>query len=303
MMGVDNIAGWMRRRRGLRDRFNPYIAGTPVFDKHLFFGREKLALRALRLLGSHSVEVTGERRIGKTSFLHHLRRILAAENGERRFFPVFVDLEGVTARDPFHAVMEEAVDALAVPPRTLAELRFCGRQSDYQAGDFSHDLERVVEELSSRTEQPLRLVFLIDEIDAVRERPAPIAEPWLGPLLMDGLQELRVVLAGVGRSARGPGDTPHSRGGLDELELEPFTPDEAEALVREPVAGVFRYEPRAVERILQASRLRPFAIQKLCLRAVDRMLDEGRTTVRVSDVEATSWVDPGCSVLMNDGPT
>jgi len=55
-------------------------------------------------------------------------------------------------------------------------------------------------------------------------------------------------------------------------------------LVREPVAGVYRYEAEAVERILSLSELRPCTIQRLCLDAVDRMLDDRRTTVRPSDV-------------------
>jgi hypothetical protein len=286
LTGIDHIAGWMRRRRAVRRRFNPYIVGTPVFDRQLFFGREKLVVRALSLLDSHSLQLTGERRIGKTSFLHHLQGILAAENGgtERRSFPVFVDLEAVTARDLFHVLMEEAVEALAVAARTLAGLRFNRGHSEYLAADFAHDLRRVIEELSSRTRLPVRLVFLIDEIDAVREGPAANGDSWLGPLLLNGSPEFRVVLASVGRAASGPDEAPSRRGALDALELEPFAPGDAEALVREPVAGVFRYEPRAVERILQVSRLRPYAIQKLCLNAVNRMLDEGRSTVRVSDV-------------------
>jgi predicted AAA+ superfamily ATPase len=285
----------MRRRRAVRCRFNPYIAGTPVFDRHLFFGREQLALRTLRLLGSHSVKLTGERRIGKTTFLYYLQRLLAAENGgERRFFPVFVDLEAVTAPGLFHALMEETVEALALAPRTLAELRFTGEHNGYQASDFGHDLQRVVEELSCRTQRQVRLVLLIDEVDALREDPEAMGDQWLGPLLEDCSQELRVVLAGVGRGASGSGETHRRHGTLDELELEPFTPEEAEALVKRPVAGVFRYEPGAVERILQLSRRRPYLIQRLCLHAVNRMLDEGRTTVRPADVEAASCIEPGC---------
>ena len=54
-----------------------------------------------------------------------------------------------------------------------------------------------------------------------------------------------------------------------------------------PVAGIYRYEANAVERILEQSRLRPFEIQRRCLYAVHRMLDGDRTTVRLADVEAT----------------
>jgi len=99
------------------------------------------------------------------------------------------------------------------------------------------------------------------------------------------------VVAGVGRSASGPGEV-RGDGALDELALEPFT--EEEALVRKPVAGVFSYERAAVDRILQRNRLRPYPIQRLCLHAVNRMLDEGRTTVRMGDVEAASGGEPGC---------
>ena len=40
-----------------------------------------------------------------------------------------------------------------------------------------------------------------------------------------------------------------------------------------------------MERILEASALKPYLIQKLCIHAVNHMLEEGRTTIRVADVE------------------
>jgi len=282
MIGVGHITSWMRRRRARRRRFNPYIAGTPVFDRQLFFGREELTRRTLRQLDARSVTLTGERRIGKTSFLHHLQAVLAAGNGgERRSFPVFVDLEGVTAPGLFHALIEEALDALALPPRMLGRLRFSAEARAYGARDFSHDLERLVEHLRHRRPGSARLVFLIDEVDALREKPQEICDPWLGPLLEHGSQELRVVLAGVQRVAA-----------LQPLELSPLTRDEAEALVKRPVAGVFRYEPSAVERILTLACGRPYRIQRLCLHAVNRMLDEGRTTIRLADVDAATGPEP-----------
>lgn len=281
MINVGHLSKWMRRRRASRRRFNPYIAGTPVFDRHLFFGRQQLALSTVRRLGSHSVTLTGERRIGKTSFLHHLQGVLAADRGrERRFFPVFVDLEAVAAPGFFHAVMDETIEALALSPRTRSALRFSGEHNGYQADDFGHDLRRVLEELRQRTRVPVRLVLLIDEVDALREHSEQARDHWLGSLLESCPRELRLVLAGVGRGVHAA---------LDELELEPLTPQEAEALVTRPVAGVFRYEAPAGERILQLSSLRPYLIQRLCLHAVNRLLDDGRTTVRLADVEASAF--------------
>ena len=288
MISVGRIAGWMRRWRAVPRRFNPYISGTPVFESHLFFGREQLAQRTLRLLASRSVKLTGERRIGKTSFLHHLQRVLASENGgERRFVPVFVDLEAVTAPHLFHVLMGETIEALAFLPRTFAGLRFTGEHDSYQASDFSHDLKRVVRELRGRAQASARLVLLVDEVDAVWHDPEMIGDPWLDTLLEDCSQDLRVVEAGVDEGERGPGEARHRRDSLEDLELEPLTADDARTLVTRPVAGLFRYEPRAVERLLQLGHGRPYLLQKLCLNALNRMLDDGRTTVRLADVEAT----------------
>jgi len=297
MIGVDRIAGWMRRRRARRRRLNPYIAGTPVFDTDLFFGRHELTRRTLRRLDAGSVALTGERRIGKTSFLYHLHGVLAAGNGgPRRSFPVFVDLEGVTAPGLLRALIEEAAEALAPSPRTLAELAVTSEQGEYDADDFSHDLARMIEDLRRRTGEPVRLVFLIDEIDAIREQPQAPGDEWLRPLLVHGSREVRVVLAGVRRCPGEPVEARRRNEALEVLELSPLTRDEAEALVKRPVAGVFRYEPAAVERILELGRGRPYLIQRICLHAVNRMLDEGRTTIRLADVEAAAGPDSSRAV-------
>jgi hypothetical protein len=41
-----------------------------------------------------------------------------------------------------------------------------------------------------------------------------------------------------------------------------------------------------VEAVLTQSRLRPYLIQKLCIHAVNRMLEAGRAVVTTADVEA-----------------
>ena len=73
---------------------------------------------------------------------------------------------------------------------------------------------------------------------------------------------------------------------FDEVELEAFTREEAEALVRTPVSGVFRYSNEAVQVILDHSQLKPYVIQKLCVHAVNRMLEGRRTVVTADDVQA-----------------
>jgi tetratricopeptide (TPR) repeat protein len=283
--------GWgaqrLRRRRAFRKRFNPYIAGAPVLDDDMFYGREKLTARMLSTLHRNSLMITGERRIGKTTFLHHLKRVLAEdEGGEWRFFPVFVDLQGVPERAFFHAIMGEVVDALELSPDTRAGLRFKPEPEGYDARDFAHDLQQVIAELKTRTDRKVRLALLIDEVDVLNEYSDSVNQRLRGIFMKSFSENLVAVMSGVGIRRRWKSEVSPWYNFFDEIELTPFSRDEAEALVREPVAGIFRWRPDAVERVLELSRLRPYLVQKLCVHSVNRMLEDGRSTIRRDDVEA-----------------
>jgi tetratricopeptide (TPR) repeat protein len=283
--------GWgaqrLRRRRAFRRRFNPYIAGAPVLDDDMFYGREKLTARMLSTLHRNSLMITGERRIGKTTFLHHLKRVLAEdEAGDWRFFPVFVDLQGVPEQSFFHALMAEVVDALDLSPATREALRFTPEPEGYDARDFAHDLQQVIAELKTRTDRRVRLALLIDEVDVLNEYSESVNQRLRGIFMKSFSENLVAVMSGVGIRRRWKSEVSPWYNFFDEIELTPFSREEAEALVREPVAGIFRWRSGAVERVLELSRLRPYLVQKLCVNAVNRMLDAGRSTIREEDVEA-----------------
>jgi tetratricopeptide (TPR) repeat protein/histone H3/H4 len=282
--------GWgmqrMRRRRAFRQRFNPYIAGAPVLDDDMFYGREKLTARMLSTLHRNSLMITGERRIGKTTFLHHLKRVLAEdEAGDWRFFPVFVDLQGVPEQAFFHALMAEGVDTLDLSPPTRAALRFTPDPAGYDARDFAHDLQQVISELKGRTDRRVRLALLIDEVDVLNEYSDSVNQRLRGIFMKSFSENLVAVMSGVGIRRRWKSEVSPWYNFFDEIELTPFSREEAEALVREPVAGVFRWQPQAVERVLELSQLKPYLVQKLCVHAVNHMLEAGRSTIRREDVE------------------
>jgi hypothetical protein len=73
---------------------------------------------------------------------------------------------------------------------------------------------------------------------------------------------------------------------FDEVELKAFSREEAEALIRRPVEGIFRFDQDAVEAIVTHSEMKPFFVQKFCIHAINLMLEEGRSAVRLADVEA-----------------
>jgi energy-coupling factor transporter ATP-binding protein EcfA2 len=283
--------GWgvqrLRRRRAMRLRFNPYIAGAPVLDGQMFYGREKLTARMLSTLHRNSLMITGERRIGKTTFLHHLKGVLEHdEAGEWKFFPVFVDLQGVPEGAFFHALMAETTDALGLSSATQESLRFRPEREGYEARDFSHDLQLVLAELKGRTERRVKLALLIDEVDVLNEYSESVNQRLRGIFMKSFSDNLVAVMSGVAIKRRWKSEVSPWYNFFDEIELPPFSREEAEALIREPVAGVFRFPPEAVDSILELSRLRPYLVQKYCVHAVSHMLEAGRSTIRPEDVAA-----------------
>ncbi|MBK5254524.1 MAG: hypothetical protein JJE39_00680 [Vicinamibacteria bacterium] len=277
----------VRRRRALRNRFNPYIAGAPVLSNAMFFGRKKLLSRVLNMIHANSLMITGDRRIGKTSFMHHLKMALSGDDGtEFKFFPVSVDLQGVPENTFFHTMMSEIVDAVDLAPETLTELRYRSESDDYDDRDFSRDLQRVITDLKGRTEKKVKLALLIDEVDELNEYSERVNQRLRSVFMKTFSENLVAVMSGVGirRSWKSEGSPWYNF--FDEFELSGFSRDEAEELIRTPVQGVFRFEDEAVERILNASDLKPYIIQKFCIHAVNHMIEDERSTIAVRDVVA-----------------
>jgi hypothetical protein len=287
LLGAGLVVQHARRRRALHRRFNPYIAGAPVLADNMFFGRRKLLNRILNVLHHNSLMITGERRIGKTTFLYHLKKALEADEGtEYKFFPVFTDLQGVPEQGFFHAVMSDVVDGLGLGTATLGALRFRIDDESYDGRDFSHDLQRVIEDLKTRTPRRVKLVLLIDEVDVLNDYSERINQRLRSIFMKTFSEHLVAIMSGVGIRRVWTSEGSPWYNFFDEIELAALAREEAEALIKEPVEGVFRFTPEAVEAILSGSQLKPYVIQKFCIHAVGRMLEQGRTTVTAGDVEA-----------------
>lgn len=74
---------------------NPYIAGAPVAETSMFFGREDVFQWIENNLAGkfteHILVVHGQRRVGKTSVLKQLGARLS-----KKYIPIFFDLQGRT---------------------------------------------------------------------------------------------------------------------------------------------------------------------------------------------------------------
>jgi tetratricopeptide (TPR) repeat protein len=287
LVGLGLAVQRTRRRRAVRNRFNPYIAGAPVLEDDMFFGRHKLLARIMNVLHHNSLMITGERRIGKTTLLHHLRKALEHDEGtDYQFFAVSTDLQGVPEAAFFDAVMTDVAEQLPLRAETREALRFRRGRETYDGRDFSHDLQRVVEDLTQRTTKKVKLALLIDEVDVLNEYSERVNQRLRSIFMKTFSEHLVAIMSGVGIKRIWKSEGSPWYNFFDEIELTAFTREEAEALVRQPVEGVFRWTPEAVEAILEYSGLKPYVIQKFCIHAVNQMLEEGRTTITAADVEA-----------------
>jgi tetratricopeptide (TPR) repeat protein len=287
LVGVGLLVQRSRRQRAVRRRFNPYIAGAPVLAEDMFFGRRKLLARILNVLHHNSLMITGERRIGKTTLLHHLNKALAEDQAtDYQFFPVSTDLQGVPESAFFHTVMTDVVETLVPRAETRAQIRFDPEREDYDGRDFSHDLQRIVEELKTRSLKKVKLALLIDEVDVLNEYSERVNQRLRSIFMKTFSEHLVAIMSGVGIKRIWNSEGSPWYNFFDEIELTAFTREEAEALIREPVEGIFRYAPDAVEKILEHSAMKPYVIQKYCIHAVNRMLEDGRSTITVADVDA-----------------
>jgi hypothetical protein len=196
----------------------------------------------------------------------------------------------VPERAFFYALMAEVADTIDLSAETRGALRLRPESAGYEARDFSHDLKRVIEELKTRTRRRVKLALLLDEVDVLNEYSESVNQRLRGIFMKSFSENLVAVMSGVGIRRRWKSEVSPWYNFFDEIELAPFSREEAEALVREPVAGVFRWKPEAVERILELSRLRPYLVQKYCVHSLNHMLEEGRSTVRLADVETARVV-------------
>jgi hypothetical protein len=120
---------------------SPYVVRGPVSDK-MFFGREKEIKTIVQAISSTDFAIVGGRRIGKSSILLKLNRLL---NNDPRYRAVYINCEDkFDYADLFEALSNEIGETFK--------------------GDDPQAFRKSVASLKASTPQQ-RLVFLFDEVD------------------------------------------------------------------------------------------------------------------------------------------
>ncbi len=275
------------------NRYNPYIAGAPIRNEEMFFGRQFLLERILRTLPNNSLMVYGPRRIGKTSLQFQLQRLLKeSQDPEYHFVPVFIDLQGIAEEFFFAHLIEEIREQLG--PAIAEAVPAPVHRAAYGYREFANDLRSVFGILQNQQAEKghagkkVRLVFLVDEVDELN-RYSERTNQRLRAIFMKTFSETLVaVLTGSNIRKEWESESSPWYNFFEQVPMPELTRDEAMALMQRPVKGFFKFEPEAAERIWQMSNGRPFVIQKFCVRLVNLAIERRRRRLTASDVEAIS---------------
>jgi hypothetical protein len=270
------------RRRLLRRRFNPFVAGPPVVDPGLFFGRDGLLDRVLATVPNNSLLLLGERRIGKTSLLHQVRlRLRGLDHPTFHFVPVYIDLQG-TSETEFFATIAEAVGE-AIDDRRMSD----ARESDgYDSRELVRDLRRVIPHIRCPDGKRVKLVLLLDEIDELNGYSHRTNQRLRSLFMRSFADRLVAVAAGVGIARQWDHEGSPWYNFFEELEVGPVDEDAARSLLTAPLKGVIRIDGPALDVLLREADGRPYILQKTALAVVQRIHQTGRRRIEVDDVEA-----------------
>jgi hypothetical protein len=274
---------------------NPYVIGVPLTEQQeIFVGRTDISGRIEQLLLEQQrspLLLYGQRRMGKTSLLNNLGRLLPST-----IIPLFVDLQGPASRaadyNGFLYNIGRGMVASAQKQRNLA-LPLLNRER--LAGDpftqFDEWLDEIEEVLGKNT-----ALLAFDEFEAL---DTPLAEGRFSEATLLGMfrnliqhrLSFKMLLTGS-----------HT---LNEFErwasylinvqtvhISYLNEVEARQLVEEPVKGyALQYEAEASQRVLILTRCHPFLVQLLCGEIVAYKNEQAtavRRLARLADVEAAA---------------
>ncbi|WP_250632331.1 AAA-like domain-containing protein [Rhodoflexus caldus] len=250
---------------------NPYRAGNPLSperNEHIYVERKdaerELTEKLLRSKGLPVVFLQGQRRVGKTSLLRFLSRLMGS-----RTKTVLIDLQGIIAdkAQPHQhfikmlaSIRAEAARALQLPEPTEA-----------LPESWTKAWESVKSYLESGAAQTgYRLLIILDEYECLHHALSRDADA--GAAVLDSMRsllqkqsEVVFLLAGSAffTELHRP-DWASRMTGAEKLSLDYFNEEQTRKLVTEPVQGKISYENGIPEEIFRLTQGHPEMIQRIC---------------------------------------
>lgn len=288
---------------------NPYIVGVPLGEhQQVFVGRADISAQLEKLVLDQRgppLLLYGQRRMGKTSLLNNLGRLLPTT-----IVPLFVDLQGPASSASGHAgllysMAKGMVDSasrkrgLTLSPLPLEELTF------EPFVRFDEWLDRVEETLVGNT-----ALLILDEMEALDGAIAEgrFNEKDLFGMLRHLIQHRRhfKVLLAASHTLEELRHLSSYLINVQVVKIGYLKKHDARRLIEQPIEGfALRYEPDATRRVLELAHGHPALTQLLCYEIValkNEHTPESRRLAMMADVEAaaTRALDRGTAFFFHN---
>ncbi|WP_298912124.1 AAA family ATPase [uncultured Nostoc sp.] len=271
---------------------NPYIIGVPLtLKQEIFTGCDDIGLRIEQLLLDRRrppLLLYGQRRMGKTSLLNNIGKLLPSN-----IIPMFVDLQGAPSSASDHAGflynlardMEKSAKKQGLTLPSLAREILKSDPFTY----FYEWLDKVEQALEQNT-----ALLALDEFEVLDNAIAKgrfDEQDILGMLrhLIQHRPRFKVLLAGSHTIEEYQRWASYLIN-VQVVHISYLKEAEVRQLIECPVKDfTLRYEPNAVERVLQLTRCHPFLVQLLCAEIIVLKNEQDPSIRRLAilaDVEA-----------------
>lgn len=251
---------------------NPYVIGVPLtLEQELFVGRADVSARIEQLLLDRRrppLLLYGQRRMGKTSLLNNLGRLLPST-----IVPLFVDLQGPATAATGHAgFLYNLARGMIDSAQRQRNLRLPALSREALTQDpftrFDEWLDEIEQTLGTGT-----ALLALDEFEALDraiEEGRFSASAILGMLRHLGQHRPRwKILLASSHSAEELNRWSSYLINVQIVQVGYLREAEARQLIEQPVPGaLLRYEPAATDQILRLTHGHPFLVQLLCAEIV-----------------------------------
>jgi len=277
---ISRLIVTLRAEVGFLPLPNPYIVGTPIRTATMFYGREDDVAwigDQLRTPGNELILLSGQRRVGKTSLLHSIRRADQSMRIVSFFFDSQMLMVDVVDDATFFRVLTAGlVEQLAqthpeIPAPNLSRY-------DGEALAVRKFLKYVIARLD------VTPVLLFDELENLQYK---VQHQMLSQevfnffaALLDSEMPFSMVVTGSDHVER------RKAGGLGSLlvkamprRLSVLAPDKARELVMNPLKGRVEYDDECVDRILRFTGSHPYYTQDFCHRMVSTLNQQHQVRV------------------------
>ncbi|MBD2364380.1 AAA family ATPase [Anabaena minutissima FACHB-250] len=274
---------------------SPYISGVPLTqEQKIFTGRTDIATRIEQLIFDRRrppLLLYGQRRMGKTSLLNNIGKLLP-----NSIIPIFVDLQGApSSASDYTGFLYNLAKGMITSAKQQSALTLPTLTRKTLADDPFTRFDEWLDQVEEALEQNTALLMLdeFETLDSAITRGRFDEQDVLGMLrhLIQHRTRFKVLLAGSHTIEEYQRWASYLIN-VQVVHISYLKEEEARQLIEHPVKDfTLRYEPDAVERVLQLTRCHPFLIQLLCGEIIVLKNEQDpsiRRLATLADVEAAA---------------